>query len=155
MKYKALQLYARYGYLIWYGVFGGVTVLANLGVYALCYHAIGIPNVPSNIIAWFVSTVVAFCTNKHFVFKSTDWSWSSLKHEAAGFFGIRGISGIFDVFALFIAVDVLHRNSIISKLIISIAVIVINLFGARIIVFRDQFKNESAQQGGAVTQTRK
>ena len=129
--------YIRYGYLIWYGAFGAITVLVNIGVYALMFNGLHAANVPSNILAWFLSNLVAFLTNKQYVFKSRDWSWRVVKHEARGFFVFRGISGIFDVIMMWLLVDVYHWFALPSKIIINILVILLNFIATRFWVFKD------------------
>ena len=137
-KYKAKKLYQRYGYLIWYMVFGALTTATNLIAYAICYHGIGIPNVPSNIIAWFACTVVAFSTNKQWVFKSKDWSWYVVKREAAGFFAARAFSGILEVIVMFILVDVMDKPAMPCKVAVTVIVIIINFVGAKLLAFRSR-----------------
>jgi len=74
-------LFRKYRELIFYGIFGVLTTIINLGVYALLYKKIGIANVPSNIIAWIAAVIFAFITNKIFVFESRSFKLSILIRE--------------------------------------------------------------------------
>ena len=55
--------------LFWYVVFGTLTTIVNIVVYfALEY--IGVNYIISNIIAWFLSVLFAYVTNRIWVFES-------------------------------------------------------------------------------------
>ena len=58
------KLLEKYRSLILYAVFGALTTLVNMGAYWLCFNALGMPNVPSTIIAWILAVSFAFITNK-------------------------------------------------------------------------------------------
>ena len=127
MKYKSLVMYA---------VFGGLTTLVNIAAYYLCFNIIGISNIPSVIIAWILAVSFAFITNKLWVFDSRSFSKEVLKHEIPTFFGARIATGLLDVGIMYLAVDVLHWNSIVWKLISNILVIVINYIASKLLIFR-------------------
>lgn len=132
--FKALLLKPKK--LVLYGVFGCLTTLVNVASYYLCYNIIGIPNVPSVIIAWFLAVSFAFVTNKLWVFDSKSRTADVLKHELFTFFGARIATGVLDVVIMFVTVDLLHWNSTAWKLISNIVVIILNYVASKLIVFR-------------------
>jgi putative flippase GtrA len=140
---KIKELFLKYRSFIMYAVFGVLTTLVNMGAYALCYNVIGISNVPSTIIAWFLAVCFAFVTNKLWVFDSPSFSADVLKHEIPTFFGARIATGLLDVGIMYLAVDVLHWNATLWKLLSNILVIIINYVASKLVIFRHHEKRET------------
>jgi len=93
-------------------------------------------NVPSVIIAWLLAVVFAFFTNKLWVFKSKSFAPDVLKHEIPTFFGARLLTGLLDLGIMYLAVDVLHGNGTVWKLISNILVIILNYVASKLIIFK-------------------
>ena len=53
-----------------YLLFGVLTTVVSIGVYALCTKLLNINYMISNIISWVISVLFAYITNRMFVFKS-------------------------------------------------------------------------------------
>ena len=121
--------------ILLYLVFGVLTTLVNYIVYFPCCY-MGIPASVSNILAWVVSVLFAYVTNKPFVFRSKDWSMKNVVPEAARFFGCRIGSGALESAILFVTVDLLHWNSAAWKIFTSVLVVVLNYVGSKLLVFR-------------------
>ena len=121
--------------ILLYLVFGVLTTLVNYIVYFPCCY-LGIPASVSNILAWVVSVLFAYVTNKPFVFRSKDWSMKTVVPEAARFFGCRIGSGALESSILFVTVDLLHWNSAVWKIFTSVLVVVLNYVGSKLLVFR-------------------
>lgn len=134
MKKLHEMLTAHWDILI-YLVFGVLTTLVNYMVYFPCIYA-GIPASVSNGIAWVVSVLFAYLTNKPFVFRSRDWSMKTVLPEAAAFFGCRIGSGALESGILLVAVDWLHWNGCLWKVITSVLVVILNYVGSKLFVFR-------------------
>ena len=141
-KIKALIL--KYQDMILYVFFGALATLVNTASYYLCYNIIGMSNVPSVIIAWLLAVVFAFFTNKLWVFKSKSFAPEVLKHEIPTFFGARLLTGLLDLGIMYLAVDVLHGNGTVWKLISNILVIILNYVASKLIIFKK--KDESPKE---------
>lgn len=72
---------SKYKGIVLYGVFGILTTIINLVGYTLLYSLINIPNVPSTAVAWLVSVIFAFVTNRFWVFDSKSWDKGIVAHE--------------------------------------------------------------------------
>lgn len=118
-----------------YLFFGVLTTLVNYLVYLPCYNLLGISATVSNVIAWAVSVIFAFLTNKPFVFHSHDWSAKVVFPELTKFVGCRVLSGALESLAIFVTVDLMHWNGNIMKLILSVAVVILNYVGSKLLVF--------------------
>ena len=136
------ELLVKYKSFIMYAVFGVMTTIVNMVVYYLCFNILGIPNVPSTIIAWILAVCFAFITNKLWVFDSKSFSAKVLRHEIPTFFGARIATGLLDVGIMYLAVDLFHWNSTVWKLISNILVIIINYIASKLIIFKHPDKQE-------------
>ena len=138
---KLKELFGKYRSMVLYVLFGGLTTLVNLAVYRLCYSAAGIPNVPSDMIAWVLAVAFAFITNKPLVFESKSFDRKTLAREIPAFFGARALTGLLDLLIMYVTVDVLHWNAMVWKLISNVIVIVLNYIASRLVVFRKGREN--------------
>lgn len=133
---KFQELFQRYYDIIVYLVFGVLTTIVNYAVFLPLYNIAGCSIVISNGIAWIAAVLFAYLTNKPFVFRSHDWSAHTVIPELAKFVSCRIASGIMETVILFIAVDCMHMNGNIWKLITQILVVIANYVGSKLLVFR-------------------
>jgi putative flippase GtrA len=128
--------FQKYRDIILYLFFGGCTTVLNIAVYYLCYNIAGIPNVPSTCIAWILSVLFAYLTNKVYVFQSRSFQREVLLREGLQFFGCRLLTGILDVAIMFVAVDLLHWNGLLWKVISNVLVIILNYVASKLLIFK-------------------
>lgn len=136
MKEKIVFLWKKYADVLAYLVFGVLTTVVNYAVYLPVYNGLGLSASVSNLVAWVVAVAFAFLTNKPFVFKSHDWSAKVVVPELAKFVSCRVASGLLETGILLLAVDLLHGNGNLWKLLTSVIVVVANYFGSKLLVFR-------------------
>ena len=132
---KLKELVIKHFDILSYLFFGGLTTLVNYLVYLPCYNWLQISASVSNAIAWGFAVTFAFLTNKPFVFKSHDWSTKVVLPELIRFVGCRIGSGVLETAILFIAVDLMHWDGNLLKIITSILVVILNYFGSKLLVF--------------------
>lgn len=136
MLEKIKNLVHKHWDILSYLFFGGLTTVVNYIVYLPCYNWLGISAALSNVIAWVVAVAFAYLTNKPFVFRSHDWSWQTVGPELAKFVGCRVGSGLLETVVIFLTVDLLDFNGNIMKLILSVAVVILNYVGSKLLVFK-------------------
>lgn len=136
MIHKIKKLLAKYWEVLTYLFFGVLTTVVNYLIYLPVYNGLGLSAALSNAIAWVVAVAFAYLTNKPFVFKSHDWSAKTVIPELTKFVSCRVASGVAETVILLVAVDLLHWNGNIWKLITSVLVVVLNYIGSKLIVFR-------------------
>lgn len=143
--------------VILYIVFGVLTTVVNLVVFTICNRAfdgtnflnsdflsflfLGKPYLLSNTIAWIVAVVFAFFTNKMFVFQSKSFEIKNLLKELASFLGARVFSLIVEQIGLFILIDKVLLNELVSKIILGIVVVVLNYFFSKLFIFKKSKNN--------------
>lgn len=135
MLEKLKQYGETYKEIIRYGVAGVATTVINIAVYKVCYDAVGISNVPSNIIAWILSVLFAFVTNKLWVFESRSLEFPLLLKETIAFFGCRLATGVLDLAIMYVTVDIMAWNSTLMKCISNVFVIVVNFVASKLMIF--------------------
>lgn len=130
------DLLLKYYDLITYLVFGVLTTLVNYIVYYPCLNLLRLSASVSNVIAWVFAVAFAFLTNKPFVFRSHDWSAKTVIPELTKFVGCRVGSGAMETVILFVAVDLLHWNGNLWKIVTSVLVVIVNYVASKLLVFR-------------------
>lgn len=130
------KLLQKYGDVLSYLFFGGLTTLVNYLIYLPCYNLLHWSAGLSNAVAWVGAVAFAFLTNKPFVFKSHDWSWNVLWPELTKFLGCRVGSGVLETAIIFVTVDLLSWDGNVMKIITSVLVVIMNYFGSKLLVFR-------------------
>lgn len=119
-----------------YIFFGICTTLVNVIVYYICAHIFDLSTALGTALAWFLSVLFAYITNKIFVFESKTKEIFELFREICSFFICRVTTGIVDLAIMLIFVDVLHINDLVVKIVSNILVIVLNYLASKLIIFR-------------------
>lgn len=118
-----------------YIIFGIFTTIVNV-VSFFCLELIGIDYKTSTIIAWVLSFIFAYITNKKYVFKSTTKSVKETTLEFSNFTLGRILSLLIDLLCMVILIDVLNISNIIAKIVTNVLVVVINYFISKLFVFK-------------------
>lgn len=116
-----------------YLVFGGLTTVVNLMIYKLLIDS-GVHYTLSTTIAFVVAVMVAFYTNRRWVFASRE-KGKRLYREMLLFFTVRIGTYVFDLIGLTIMIQLLYMDKFISKLIVNVGVIVLNYILSKFVVF--------------------
>ena len=132
---KLKEIYRKYPDIFSYIFFGGLTTAVNYMVYIPCDQLAHWPAWISQTYAWIVAVLFAYVTNKPFVYKSHDWSAKVVFPEFGKFVLSRLGSGILNVFLMWLTVDMLHWNSLLMMVIVSVLVVIINYITGKIMVF--------------------
>lgn len=127
-------------HLITYGIFGLLTTIVSFGsFYILRKIYINVDENILNTISIIIAVIFAYFVNKKFVFKSKD---KNIFKEFGKFVASRAFSTLFEMVAFFILNTLLNIDGMISKVLISIIVIVLNYITSKVFVFKDKIKQE-------------
>ena len=134
---KIKGLYLKYKEIINYLFFGGCTTVVNFISYYIPARVFGVDEIISNIIAWCISVLFAYITNKLFVFSSKTDNFVGILKEMFSFIFARLFTGaLCDVGLFALMIDVLGINDIISKITTQILVVVLNYVFSKLIIFK-------------------
>jgi len=133
---KVKELMKKYEELIKYFIIGVITTIINYVIFAIFSTIIKTDIHVSNIIAWIVSVVFAYITNKLFVFDSKSFKLNVLIKEILSFGGARIFSLLLEEVILYIFVNLLNMNQLLIKLIANIVVMILNYILSKFIIFK-------------------
>lgn len=139
MKEYLKNLFYKHKEIILYCIFGALTTIVNIITYYTFSHVFDINYMISNIIAWIISVLFAYVTNKIYVFKSYNIKLRYLIKEFSTFVSCRLLSGILDIGIMYIFVDVLNLNDFVIKIVANIIVIIINYILSKFMIFKNSF----------------
>lgn len=122
--------------LIRYLIIGVLTTVINYIAFVIFANVIKIDMHISNIIAWLISVIFAYFTNKLFVFESKSFKPLVLLKEVVTFGAARVFSLLLEEIILYVFVDLLNMNKLIIKLIANIIVIIINYILSKFLIFK-------------------
>lgn len=130
------KLFLKFKSEILYLFFGGCTTLVNIVCYYVLYRQVHLTNFVSTVVAWIVSVAFAYITNRQFVFESEVRGFKGWLQEAIAFVGCRFATGVMDVIIMVLAVDCMHWNSMVWKIISNVLVIVLNYIAGKFWIFK-------------------
>ena len=110
-----------------YLIFGIFTTLINILTYKILVN-LNINYIIANIIAWIISVIFAFITNKYIVFNNKT---SNFIKEFLKFVISRLGTGLFDI-----TISLLNFDDFIMKIISNFVVIILNYILSKFIVFK-------------------
>ncbi|MFM9280013.1 GtrA family protein [Paenibacillus jiagnxiensis] len=119
--------------MVSYIIFGVLTTIINLVTYAFFTKVFNVDYTLSIAFAWFVSIIVAFVTNKLYVFIGK--ARHSLLKEFVLFLIIRAASLVLDIVLMLGLVELIGVNDFYAKIVVNIVVIAVNYVASKYIVF--------------------
>ena len=119
--------------LIAYVFFGVLTTIVNIITYFLFEGVFGINYLISNIIAWFVSVLFAYITNRIWVFESKD---DNIIKEILLFYGGRIFSGAIDTALMYVFISILMTGDLFAKIVVQVVVTILNYVFSKFLVFK-------------------
>lgn len=118
--------------LLNYIVFGVLTTLINILAYQIL-SMVGVSTLTANGIAWILSVLFAYITNRKYVFDSHS---ENRIQECLKFYGSRISTGILDMAGMWMLVDIFHFRGMVSKVGMNVVVIVLNYIFSKVFVFK-------------------
>ena len=131
-----------------YLIFGGLTTGIDYAVYFLLKSFLVDDRayLSANGIAWVAAVSFAFITNKLIVFRSKAANLKALFREIGSFIAARLFSLLFSYVWMILAVETMHMNDSVAKVVSGVVVIIMNYFFSKVFIFR---KSNRRASGGA------
>lgn len=144
---KIRALLTRYREQLLYLIFGGLTTVVDWGItfagyrifrvqmdqYWFTVHAI-------DTVAWIAAVLFAFFTNRILVFRSSRHGLLPVLGELGTFAGGRVLTLLLQEAIMALFVTALGLNEYLFKIIAAVAVVIINYFLSKLLVFRKNSK---------------
>ena len=128
-----LDLYKKYKEQISYLFFGVLTTLVNYVIYNVCTDLFNFKFGISTIIAWIISVLFAYVTNKIFVFEIKN---NNILKEFISFVSFRILSLGIDYGFMYITVGKFGLNDKIMKLLSNVVVVILNYIFSKLFIFK-------------------
>lgn len=134
-KIKALikKLFSRE--VILYGIFGVLTTVVNLVTFFILTH-VGLEENLSNVLAIITCVLFAYFTNRKLVFNSTAVTLKENLKEFYKFILGRTFTMILEIVGFYLLFNILGIQEFISKLILTVIVIILNFFISKFFAFK-------------------
>jgi putative flippase GtrA len=130
------KAFLKYREIILYIFFGGCTTVVNVVLYFISTRWFGFGIVGSTLLAWWVSVLFAYITNRILVFRSHNTEIRAILFEFAFFVACRLLTGILDVLIMYLFVDRLGFHDLIMKFLSNLIVILVNYIASRLFIFK-------------------
>lgn len=132
---KIKELFIKYKEQILYLFFGGITFLVS-SVIIFVLDRNGIIGIKARIISDVVAIIVAYITNKIWVFESKCNSLKELLKEMLSFFSARAFTTVLSLLSSYVFVDKLHYNNLIVQYSTTVIVIILNYVFSKLFIFK-------------------
>lgn len=151
---KIKELFVKYKELIVYVVFGVLTTVVNFAVFWIFSKILGEDlYLVNNAVAWIVSVIFAYVTNKLWVFESKSWAMKLVVKEVVEFVAARLFSFAVEEGGLLLFVNVLGfdkysitilgfaiTGQLIAKVVLAVIVVILNYFFSKFVIFAKKKK---------------
>ena len=123
--------------MLLYLFFGGLTFVISVITYAFfCNFSLGMNELVANIFSWILAVLVAFFTNRIWVFDGKTNGAKEFFVQMINFFGGRVATLVVEEVILFVFITKLGFGSMVVKIAAQISVIVLNYVISKLWVFR-------------------
>lgn len=128
-----MKLLSKYKEILLYLLFGVLTTVVNIMAYYVLVRFFRINYIISNIMAWILSVLFAYITNRWYVFESKN---NNFFYEMISFFSARLVTGLMDIILMWVLVDNNILDDFIAKIIVNVIVIILNYIFSKLFVFK-------------------
>ncbi|MCR5145768.1 MAG: GtrA family protein [Clostridia bacterium] len=124
--------------VIFYAIFGVFTTIVNIATFYVLTRFCHLEENIANVIAIIVAVIFAYITNRKLVFNSKASSAKEIVTEIFRFFAARLFTMLVEFFGFMLLFNVLHIPNMISKITITILVIILNFFLSKFFAFKNK-----------------
>lgn len=154
-KQDSKTFYQKYKEYINYSIFGCSTSLLSWFIYSICESKLGMSLRGAGLVSWVVAVVIAFVTNKLFVFESKSWRPALVFRELVTFVGGRVFTGALEIEAVPRLVSwgfdmtLFGVEGLPAKILASGVVVILNYVTSKFISFTPDDKKKKPSNGEA------
>ncbi|THE11343.1 GtrA family protein [Bacillus timonensis] len=121
-----------------YVIFGILTTVVNISVFSLFVKIFNIDYMFSSTLAWIISVLFAFITNKVYVFNSQTVAYVDILKELINFSFFRILSLGVDLVIMYLLIDIFNTDEIFAKVIANVVVVIMNYVSSKYFTFRNR-----------------
>lgn len=129
-----------------YILVGLMTTVVNIISYYVCTRWLNFPVMAATMVAWLLAVLFAFAGNKWWVFQSRNVTAGVITREFFAFVSCRLVTGVIDIVAMGIFVEMLGFPDVVMKVVANVMIIVGNFLASKYIVFKAQGNDFSGEE---------
>lgn len=126
----------QYREMIMYIIMGIFTTAVNISSFYILVEILDTDYKTATVIAWILSVLFAYITNKIYVFQQKTSDMRSLLRELAAFFSVRLLSLGIDLGMMILLVSQFHTNETLAKILDNVVIVVVNYIASKWLVFK-------------------
>lgn len=131
-----IKIYRKYKEAVDYLFWGGVAFVLSMVLFYLFANVMDIYEQIANILSWIVCVIFTYFTNRSFVFCSKVKGIKNIFKEFKDFVTARVLTLVMENVILFVMIDLLTINNMVSKFVGQFVVIVSNYFLSKLWIFK-------------------
>ena len=131
-------IYRKYKEAIDYLFWGGVAFVLSMVLFYIFANVMNIYEQIANILSWIICVIFTYLTNRTFVFQSKVKGIKKIFKEFKDFVTARLLTLVMENVILFVMIDLMSINNMISKLVGQFVVIVSNYFLSKLWIFKKE-----------------
>ena len=133
-----IKIYRKYKEAIDYLFWGGVAFVLSMVLFYVFANVMDIYEQIANILSWIICVIFTYLTNRIFVFQSKVKGIKKIFKEFKDFVTARLLTLVMENVILFVMIDLLTINNMVSKLVGQFVVIVSNYFLSKLWIFKKE-----------------
>ena len=133
-----IKIYRKYKEAIDYLFWGGVAFVLSMVLFYVFANVMDIYEQIANILSWIICVIFTYLTNRIFVFQSKVKGIKKIFKEFKDFVTARLLTLVMENVILFVMIDLLTVNNMVSKLVGQFVVIVSNYFLSKLWIFKKE-----------------
>lgn len=122
--------------IILYIFWGGITTVINISSFGLFVNFFNMNYQLANFLAWFLTVLAVYFSNKVWVFESNYSTFNNLVKELFTFFIARILTLFLDAIILYIGIQLLRRGNLVVKVVDNIVIVIVNYILSKYFVFK-------------------
>ncbi|ATO30351.1 GtrA family protein [Bacillus atrophaeus] len=119
-----------------YIIMGIFTTAVNISSFYILVEILDTDYKTATVIAWILSVLFAYITNKIYVFQQKTSDMRSLMRELTAFFSVRLLSLGIDLGMMILLVSQFHTNETLAKILDNVVIVVVNYIASKWLVFK-------------------
>ncbi|ARW08769.1 Cell wall teichoic acid glycosylation protein [Bacillus atrophaeus] len=126
----------QYREMIMYIIMGIFTTAVNISSFYILVEILDTDYKTATVIAWILSVLFAYITNKIYVFQQKTSDMRSLMRELTAFFSVRLLSLGIDLGMMILLVSQFHTNETLAKILDNVVIVAVNYIASKWLVFK-------------------
>ncbi|ASS73505.1 GtrA family protein [Bacillus atrophaeus] len=119
-----------------YIIMGIFTTAVNISSFYILVEILDTDYKTATVIAWILSVLFAYITNKIYVFQQKTSDMRSLMRELTAFFSVRLLSLGIDLGMMILLVSQFHTNETLAKILDNVVIVIVNYIASKWLVFK-------------------